>query len=60
MGCGPVWEALNFAAMDQFIKLWEGDQKGGLPILFNFFNNSYGMGGQTHRRDHGLRFRSPA
>ena len=22
-------------------------KKGGLPILFNFFNNNYGMGGQT-------------
>lgn len=47
MGRGPVWEAIAFSAMDQFKKLWEGDMKGGLPILFNFFNNQYGMGGQT-------------
>ena len=47
MGCGPVWEAMMFSAMDQFKKLWEGDQKGGLPLIFNFFNNQYGMGGQT-------------
>jgi len=48
MGCGPVWEALNMAAMDQFTKLWEdGYNNGGLPIIFNFFNNLYGMGGQT-------------
>lgn len=47
MGCGPVWEALNFAAMDQFSELWEEGYKGGLPIIFNFFNNQYGMGGQT-------------
>jgi len=48
MGCGPVWEALNMAAMDQFTQLWEeGYNKGGLPIIFNFFNNLYGMGGQT-------------
>ena len=47
LGCGPVWESLNFAAMDQFRTLWDGDKKGGLPILFNIFNNSYGMGGQT-------------
>lgn len=47
MGCGPVWEAMGMAAMDQFKTLWEGDHKGGLPILFNFFNNQYGMGGQT-------------
>lgn len=47
MGCGPVWEALCMAAMDQYKKLWEGEYKGGLPIIFNFFNNQYGMGGQT-------------
>jgi 2-oxoisovalerate dehydrogenase E1 component len=46
-GCGPVWEGISFATMDQFKKLWSGDQKGGLPILFNFMNNQYGMGGQT-------------
>ncbi len=47
MGCGPVWEGFSFAAMDQFRTLWEGEFKGGLPILFNFMNNQYGMGGQT-------------
>jgi 2-oxoisovalerate dehydrogenase E1 component len=47
MGCGPVWEALNFAAMDQYNELWEEGYRGGLPIIFNFFNNHYGMGGQT-------------
>jgi len=47
LGCGPVWEALNFAAQDQFTKLWEDGHNGGLPIIFNFFNNHYGMGGQT-------------
>jgi len=47
MGCGPVWEAMNMAAMDQFKYLWEEEYKGGLPIIFNFFNNQYGMGGQT-------------
>ena len=47
MGCGPVWEALNMAAMDQYSKLWEEGFRGGLPIIFNFFNNMYGMGGQT-------------
>ena len=47
MGCGPVWEAMNMAAMDQFKQLWEGEYQGGLPIIFNFFNNQYGMGGQT-------------
>ena len=47
LGCGPVWEALNFAAQDQFTKLWEDGRRGGLPLLFNFLNNYYGMGGQT-------------
>lgn len=47
MGCGPVWEGICLAAMDQYKKLWEGDMKGGLPLIMNFFNNHYGMGGQT-------------
>ena len=45
VGCGVVYESMNFASMDQFRQLWE--KKGGMPILFNFFNNGYGMGGQT-------------
>ena len=45
VGCGPVWESMNFASMDQLHTLW--DDKGGLPVLFNFVNNGYGMGGQT-------------
>ena len=47
LGCGPVWEAINMAAMDQYTQLWDEAHKGGLPIIFNFFNNQYGMGGQT-------------
>ena len=47
MGRGPVWEALNFASMDQYHTLWEEGKQQGMPILFNIFNNSYGMGGQT-------------
>ena len=52
--CGPVYEAMNFSAMDQFKTLWEEGRKGGLPIIFNVFDNFYGMGGQTMRRDDGL------
>ena len=48
MGCGPVWEAITFSAMDQFRTLWRPEDGGNPPILFNFFNNFYGMGGQTH------------
>ena len=44
---GPVYESMNFANMDQFRELWEEGYKGGLPIIFNFNNNHYGMGGQT-------------
>jgi 2-oxoisovalerate dehydrogenase E1 component len=47
MGCGPVWEAISFATMDQFRLLWEEEYRGGLPLIFNFMNNQYGMGGQT-------------
>ncbi|MBQ1596739.1 MAG: dehydrogenase, partial [Clostridia bacterium] len=45
LGRGPVLEALNFTSMDQIRKLWDGGE--GLPILFNIFDNFYGMGGQT-------------
>ncbi len=47
MACGPVWEGICFATMDQYTQLWEEAYKGGLPIIFNFMNNQYGMGGQT-------------
>ncbi|MHC6201675.1 alpha-ketoacid dehydrogenase subunit alpha/beta [Breznakiellaceae bacterium SP9] len=47
MGCGPVWEAMMMAAMDQYHTLWPKDAGGAPPILFNFFDNFYGMGGQT-------------
>lgn len=47
LGRGPVWEAMNFASMDQFRTLWDNGKGCGMPILFNIFNNSYAMGGQT-------------
>lgn len=47
MGCGPVWEGMVFSSMDQFRLLWDEEYRGGLPIIFNFMNNQYGMGGQT-------------
>ena len=47
MACGPVWEGLSFATMDQFTELWDDDMKGGLPLIINIMNNQYGMGGQT-------------
>jgi len=48
MGCGPVWEAMTMASMDQYRTLWPESAGGAPPILFNFFNNFYGMGGQTY------------
>jgi len=56
MGCGPVWEALCMATMDQYKKLWEGEYRGGLPLIVNFFNNQYGMGGQTNGETMGYEF----
>ncbi len=50
LGRGPVLEAINMSTMDQITKLWGMDGKysdAGMPILFNVFNNFYGMGGQT-------------
>ncbi|MBQ0010208.1 MAG: dehydrogenase, partial [Ruminococcus sp.] len=47
MGRGPVLEALNMSAMDQIKQLWDDGKGEGMPILFNIFNNHYGMGGQT-------------
>ncbi|MBR5329619.1 MAG: thiamine pyrophosphate-dependent dehydrogenase E1 component subunit alpha, partial [Firmicutes bacterium] len=44
---GPVYEAMTFASMDQYRELWPDEYKGGLPIIYNFNNNHYGMGGQT-------------
>ena len=46
--CGPVWEGIQFSGMDQIKTLWDKDYKHGMPIIFNIWNNSYGMGGQTH------------
>lgn len=55
-GCGPVWEGITFAAMDQYRKLWDPELGGGLPIIFNCMNNHYGMGGQPHGETMGCQF----
>ncbi|MDD4494197.1 MAG: thiamine pyrophosphate-dependent enzyme, partial [Eubacteriales bacterium] len=47
LGCGPVWEGIVLATMDQYKQLWEGEFQGGLPLIFNIMDNQYGMGGQT-------------
>ena len=48
IGCGPVYESMNFAAMDQYTTLWEDEFKGNLPIIFNIMDNGYAMGGRTN------------
>ena len=47
-GCGPVWEGITFASMDQYRKLWDQALGGGLPIIFHCMDNFYGMGGQPN------------
>jgi 2-oxoisovalerate dehydrogenase E1 component len=47
-GCGPVWEGITFASMDQYRNLWDQALGGGLPIIFNCMDNFYGMGGQPN------------
>lgn len=56
MGRGPVYESMTFASMDQFRQLWEESKRGGMPILYNVFNNDYGMGGQTRGETMGYDF----
>ncbi len=46
-GCGPVWEAMVFSSMAQYRELWPEESGGAPPVIFNFMNNFYGMGGQT-------------
>ena len=56
MARGPVLEGMTFASMDQFHTLWEGDMKGGLPVLINVMDNQYAMGGQTKGETMGYTF----
>ncbi len=55
LGCGPVWEGICFATMDQYKELWDKDHRGGLPLIFNFVNNFYGMGGQPQGETMGFK-----
>ncbi len=54
--CGPVWEAICLASMDQYRTLWDEAHRGGLPLIFNFVNNFYGMGGQPVGETMGYKF----
>jgi 2-oxoisovalerate dehydrogenase E1 component len=55
-GCGPVWEGITFASMDQYRNLWDQALGGGLPIIFNCMDNFYGMGGQPWGETMGCEF----
>jgi 2-oxoisovalerate dehydrogenase E1 component len=55
-GCGPVWEGLSFASMDQYRTLWDQALGGGLPLIVNCMDNQYGMGGQTCGETMGYKF----
>ena len=44
--CGTTWEAMNMAAMEQYNTLWDKDMQGGLPLIFNVFDNQYAVGDQ--------------
>ena len=54
--CGPTWEGISFASMDQYRNLWAPAIRGGLPLIFNCVNNHYGMGGQTMGETMGYQF----
>lgn len=54
-GCGPVWEGMMLSAMDQYRTLWDKEIGGAPPVMFNFVNNFYGMGGQTTGETMGFR-----
>lgn len=56
MARGPVLEGMTFASMDQYKTLWEGDMKGGLPLMINVMDNQYAMGGQTRGETMGYTF----
>ncbi|MFP4106003.1 MAG: thiamine pyrophosphate-dependent enzyme [Phycisphaerae bacterium] len=56
LGCGPVWEGICMATMDQYKELWDEAHRGGIPLILNFMNNFYGMGGQPVGETMGLQF----
>ena len=43
---GRRGKRLCFATMEQFKTLFDEATRGGLPLIVNFVNNFYGMGGQ--------------
>ncbi|MDI4567553.1 MAG: thiamine pyrophosphate-dependent dehydrogenase E1 component subunit alpha, partial [Mycoplasma sp.] len=53
IACGPVWEALNLMAMDQYKMLWDSPYNKRPPFILNIINNQYAMGGQPHGETHG-------
>lgn len=54
LGCGPVWEAMMFAAMDQYRKLWPEEAGGAPPDAVQFYEQFLWDGGATLRGDDGF------
>lgn len=46
ISCGPVWEAANLMAMDQYKELWSAPYNKRPPFIINLTNNQYAMGAQ--------------
>lgn len=44
LSCGPVWEAANLMAMDQYKELWSAPYNKRPPFIINLINNLYAMG----------------
>lgn len=53
LGCGPVWEAFNFAAMDQYKTLWEEGKKAACLSSLTCSTTLTAWAARP-RRDHGL------
>ncbi|MDR1807369.1 MAG: dehydrogenase, partial [Propionibacteriaceae bacterium] len=47
LSCGPVWEAIGMASMDQYRTLWPASAGGNPPLLVTLFDNFYAMSSQT-------------
>ncbi len=54
MGCGPVWEAMMFAAMDQFRTLWAEEIGGTAADLVQLHEQLLRHGWAAGGRDDGL------
>ena len=54
MGCGPVWEGMLLAAMDQYRTLWDKDRRRRPADALQLHEQLLRHGRPDPRRDHGL------